>query len=323
MKTVLITAIGSFAADIVIKKCKENGFRVIGCDVYPGEWIADAGNVDVFRQVPYATDTDNYIEAQRTICREESVDFIIPLTDAEIDVFNLHRREFAKMGVTLCMSNETSIGLCRDKMELYLYLQTHMEGTAIPARRLGDTEPKALQYPVVCKPYNGRSSQGLRYIGSRREMETFLQDTDTGDYIVQPMVKGNVVTVDVVRCPEQGECAAVCRRELLRTPNGAGTSVLVFLNPELEDRCRKIAGLLGVRGCVNMEFIEDQEGGYHMLECNPRFSGGVEFSCLAGYDCVTNHLRCFGDKEIEGCTGVTGMYIARKYEEYITSTETV
>ena len=52
MKTVVVTAIGSFSADIVIKKCRENGIRVIGCDVYPGEWIADAGNVDAFYQVP-------------------------------------------------------------------------------------------------------------------------------------------------------------------------------------------------------------------------------------------------------------------------------
>lgn len=61
MRTVIVTAIGSFSADIVIKKCRENGIRVIGCDVYPREWIADAGNVEVFYQVPYATDTDHYI----------------------------------------------------------------------------------------------------------------------------------------------------------------------------------------------------------------------------------------------------------------------
>ena len=35
MRTVVVTAIGSFSADIVIKKCRENGMRVIGCDVYP------------------------------------------------------------------------------------------------------------------------------------------------------------------------------------------------------------------------------------------------------------------------------------------------
>lgn len=196
-----------------------------------------------------------------------------------------------------------------------------MEGTVIPTLRLGDADPDEIRYPAVCKPYNGRSSQGLKMVGSRREMEGFLGETDPADYIVQPMIKGNVVTVDVVRSPEQGTCAAICRRELLRTPNGAGTSVLVFRNRQLEERCRTIAGLLGIRGCVNMEFIEDRDGVYHMLECNPRFSGGVEFSCLAGYDCVTNHLRCFEGKEIEQDGSVTGMYIARKYEEYITKVE--
>ena len=101
----------------------------------------------------------------------------------------------------------------------------------------------------------------------------------------------------------------------------AKKSVQVFRNRQLEERCRAIAGLLGIRGCVNMEFIEDRDGVYHMLECNPRFSGGVEFSCLAGYDCVTNHLRCFEGREIERDDRITGMYIARKYEEYITKVE--
>ena len=40
-----------------------------------------------------------------------------------------------------------------------------------------------------------------------------------------------------------------------------------------------------------------------------------------GYDCVTNHLRCFEGREIERDDRITGMYIARKYEEYITKVE--
>uniref|UniRef100_UPI0032610F2B ATP-grasp domain-containing protein n=1 Tax=Clostridium sp. NkU-1 TaxID=1095009 RepID=UPI0032610F2B len=126
-----------------------------------------------------------------------------------------------------------------------------------------------------------------------------------------------MVTVDVVRQAETGESTAVCRKELLRTPNGAGTSVLVFIDPILEASCREIANALGINGCVNFEFIQAEDGSYHMLECNPRFSGGVEFSCLAGYDCVTNHLRCFTGEAIEPSKEITGMYIARKYEEYI------
>ena len=122
MKTVVVTAIGSFSADIVIKKCRENGIRIIGCDVYPGEWIADAGNVDAFYQVPYASDTDHYIETMLSICRKEGAKAVIPLTDAEIDVFNLHRPEFGAINVALCMSEKACIGLLRDKTELIVYL---------------------------------------------------------------------------------------------------------------------------------------------------------------------------------------------------------
>ena len=44
MNTALVTAIGSFSADIVIKNLIKSGFRVVGCDIYPAEWIADSGN---------------------------------------------------------------------------------------------------------------------------------------------------------------------------------------------------------------------------------------------------------------------------------------
>jgi carbamoyl-phosphate synthase large subunit len=43
---------------------------------------------------------------------------------------------------------------------------------------------------------------------------------------------------------------------------------------------------------------------------------------MAGYDCVNNHLRCFTGEKIEPPGDITGMYIARKYEEYITKVKT-
>ena len=50
------------------------------------------------------------------------------MTDAEIDVFNLQRNEFSEINVTLCMSDKACIGLCRDKMELYRYLEKQYGG---------------------------------------------------------------------------------------------------------------------------------------------------------------------------------------------------
>jgi carbamoyl-phosphate synthase large subunit len=317
MNTALVTAIGSFSADIVIKNLKKGDYRVVGCDIYPAEWIADSGNVASFYQVPLATDEKRYVNTILKICREEQAKVLIVLTDVEVDVWNRYRDELALASVTLCLSSEKTLLLCRDKRELYRFLKEKGIGNPIPTLELMEADAERLSYPAVIKPFNGRSSQGLRYIQSLDEMKGFLECGDSEGLIVQPYYQGSIITVDVVRQAETGESVAVCRKELLRTPNGAGTSVLVFLDPVLEATCRDIANALGINGCVNFEFIQTEDGSYHMLECNPRFSGGVEFSCLAGYDCVTNHLRCFIEEAIEPLKGITGMYIARKYEEYI------
>lgn len=318
MNAALVTAIGSFSADIVIKNLKKNGIRVIGCDIYPGEWIADSGSVDSFYQVPPAFEEQRYTDCLLKICREEGADALIVLTDVEADVLNRHRGELSESGVILCLPQEETLSLCRDKRKLYRFLMKKGIGNPIPTMDLWDVDPDTLTYPAVIKPFNGRSSQGLRYIRSAGEMKSFLSCCREKDLLVQPFYEGSIITADIVRKAESGEIAVICRKELLRTPNGAGTSVLVFSDALLEDLCREIAQVLQINGCVNFEFIETGDGRFHMLECNPRFSGGVEFSCMAGYDCVTNHLRCFTAGELDPQGEITEMYIARKYEEYIT-----
>lgn len=322
MNAALVTAIGSFSADIVIKSLKKNGVRVIGCDIYPAEWVADSRNVDSFYQVPRADEETLYAERLLEICEKEKAEALIVLTDVEVDVWNRRRKALLEAGVMLCLSPEETLNICRDKRRLYDFLKEKGVGNPIYTMDLWEADPEALTYPAVVKPFNGRSSQGLHYIRSKEEMRHFLEEFEARDsvkdFVVQPFYEGSVITADIVRKAETGECAVICRRELLRTSGGAGTSVFVFSNPQLEAECREIADALNINGCVNFEFIESKDGGFHMLECNPRFSGGVEFSCMAGYDCVTNHLRCFTGEELEPIQGMKEMYIARKYEEYVT-----
>ena len=60
---------------------------------------------------------------------------------------------------------------------------------------------------------------------------------------IDERLEGESYLKPLTACLLYTSCAAICRRELLRTPNGAGTSVLVFRNRQLEERCRAIAGL--------------------------------------------------------------------------------
>lgn len=351
-KTVLVTAIGSFSAQAVITGCHKLGMRVIGCDIYPAAWVVNSMEVDVFYQAPYATDRAAWREFLVRVCRREQVDYVMPLTDVEVDVLADWQSAAQELGALVCMSGPDTIHLCRDKARMAQFLTEKEICPVIPGWRLselageagaarqrenlpegvgtagqpvnppegaGTARPDSLHYPLVVKPVDGRSSQGLRIVESPRELSwTAELLADQADrYLVQEKLPGQVLTVDVVCQPDTGDCVCLPRREVLRTPNGAGVSVQVFRDPLLEARCRAVAEAAGIRGCVNMEFIQEGDTGErYFLECNPRFSGGVAFSVLAGYDMVKSHVSCFTGDRLEAMGEICSQYIARRYAEY-------
>ncbi len=317
MQKILVTAIGSFSADIIIKKLHQNGHFVVGTDIYPREWVVDAQNVDRFYQIPRPRVEEEYIRCLLEICEENEIDFLFPLTDPEIDVLNVHRDRFSRLSVQICVSDYETIIMCRNKRKTENFLRSANVCTLIDSYDLKGMDPTAISYPIVCKPVSGRSSQGKKIFDDPQSLAAFYDRTDPEAYLFQPAIDGTIITVDVVRDPFNN-CFAVARRELTRTLNGAGISVQVFRDHALEETCKKMAELLNVVGCVNFEFIEADDGKRYFLECNPRFSGGVEFSVLAGYEFVTNHLKCFKYEEIETTAEIKEHYISRKYEEYIT-----
>lgn len=319
--TVLVTAIGSFSADISIKTAKQQGWRVIGCDIYPKEWLADASNVHVFYRAPLASDKEAYIDFILSTIKKERVNYLLPSTDYEIDVLNKHRKEIAETGTILCISDFDTIELCRDKWQLYNHLKKVGFSHLIPTYLVKDKSNHIdFGFPLVGKPSDGRSSQGLKVFCKEHDFHQF-QLAAPKNYLVQPKIEGTIITVDVVRQPDGQKVVAIPRKELLRTLNGAGTTVLVYSDQKLCQICYDLANLLNIKGCVNFEFIQNEDGDYFFLECNPRFSGGIEFSCMAAYQCVRNHFNCFTGKEIEELNSYKNTYIARKYEEYITKQE--
>lgn len=321
MSNVLVTAIGSFSADIVIKNLKRVGYYVVGTDIYQKEWIADAYNVDAFYQVPKTINENEYLKCIERICREQDISYLVPLTDVEVDFYNKHRQYFETLGICICISGDETIRVCRNKKLLEEFITTHnLPIVTIPTYYLFEADHIPFELPLIAKPVDGRSSQGLIVVNSADELENLKKNCDKERYIVQPRIEGRVVTVDVIRDKSGVRSVATPRLELLRTLNGAGTSVKVFHNQQLVENCKELAAALNIIGCVNFEFLTDTNGTYHFVECNPRFSGGVEFSCLAGYDYVVNHIRCFTGEEIDDdYREHYEMYIARKYEEYITS----
>ncbi len=115
MKTAFITSTGSVAADIAIKSLKRMGFKVVGSNIYPKEWVVESNEVNVFYQIPQISNNKEYLDSIKHICQSENVDFLLPMIDYEIDLLSSHRKWFDDKSITLCISSNKTLDIARNK----------------------------------------------------------------------------------------------------------------------------------------------------------------------------------------------------------------
>lgn len=311
----LVTAIGSMSAEAVIPAiARQLGAVVVGCNMHPREWTAASRLVGHFHQVPSSRDEAAYLSRLQEICEKERISHIIPLTDPEVDVLSENPHPFDEMGIKLCISPRPAIRLARDKLALHRHFAEHPRIRPIPTASLDDAAHYGFAYPLLAKPRHGRSSEGHVSIRDAAALQFWRGRLAGQDYIVQPRHHGDVYVVDVVRQPD-GRTVAMTRQELLRTPNGAGMTVKMHPGHACDALAAEAAEMLGLRGCVNMEFLM-VDGAPLLMDVNPRFSAGVVFSLMSGYDMVSNHLRCFDGGQVESCPPFPSKVYARGLAEY-------
>ena len=314
MQTVLLTAIGSASANAAHQGLKAAGYRVIGCDIYPEAWNVNAGEMDAFFNVPLATDAEAYADTLLNAVAAYGIDFIIPLTDVEVDALCAHKERFRAAGATVCCPDAAVADLCRNKLRMARELDAAGVCRVIPTFT-SETLPPGIPFPLMLKPLRGRSSQAQAVVRTQEELSQTLRLRD--DYILQPYLPGEVYTVDCAR-DTAGNVVTLTRRERLRTMNGLGTAVEICPGHALDAVCARILAYANLCGVVNMEFIH-HEGTFYFLEVNPRFSGGVGFSALAGYDFATAMLRCHQNLPLEPPPAFRPMTLAQRYEMRITA----
>lgn len=308
----LITAIGSMSAECAIKRLKAEGHFVVGCDIYPGDWHYETKLCDAFCQAPFATKESEYIDFLLRVCERHQLSHIIPLTDLEIDIIDKHRVVFDEAGIVLCMQNTDVLRVARNKNVLYNKFIDDDKVPSIKTCLLLDV-PEDFPFPCIAKPYNGRSSEGLIRNATREQV---LAIDNKSCYILQQQLEGDIFTVDYIRDAKHNVDVAVPRKELLRTKNGAGLTIKTINDKKLIHLVSHIGQSLNINGCVNMEFI--QSGGeFYLIDINPRFSAGVAFSVVTGYDMILNHVRCFSNESIDQQIPIKEKIIIKKYEEII------
>lgn len=102
-------------------------------------------------------------------------------------------------------------------------------------------------------------------------------------YLIEEWIPGQDFSVDAVRF---GRYFRASSYRVLQNVGGAGPSVEreVLHFPALEETARRIMDSVGFIGLCGFDFRIDPEGNAFILECNPRFTGGIQSQINAGFD---------------------------------------
>lgn len=287
--TLLVTAIGTHSAESVFKLLRKAfpGCILIGTDLNPMESIPNSNLVDRFCRVPPATSPDYAVEMHR-ICRKEQIQYLIPLTDPEVDAFIGLGEWFDSIGTVITQSSDVSVRLSRDKFQWYRFFSGHRSVNVIPTWLASDITAES-PFPLLAKKRNGRSSEGMIRYEDFKQWATCRERTS--DHIIQPFWDGDIHTVDVVRS-ENGDVKALARHEIERNPRGLGLRVEVQKDSDSAHLAALVASELNLIGAINIEFLV-KEGIPYLMDVNPRVSGGVRFSIDAGFDVIEEHMGVF------------------------------
>lgn len=315
---VLVTAIGTAASTTIVSALKEtNEFYIIGGDIYQKNQIATAKDVDEFYTFPSAIGNQNdYIDFAVQFCREHNVSFYFPTIDEEVVNLSLNRARFAEVGVNLCIPNDTLIEICHYKNLFFKWIQDNMPQIAIETFH----DPHTIDnkdFPIFIKPVEGRGSNGCKRVNDKLKFNQMLSEgINIEDYVVQPFIDGDVVSVDLVRNRKTGQKAQIQRVEELRNSSGCGVAVQILNDMILAAICDELMEKLDLNGVVNAEFFRDGEK-YRIIEVNPRFPAGTSFTVMAGLNTPRNAIRIVCGEECVFGEIAYGKHFAKRYETYV------
>ncbi|HDP77088.1 MAG TPA: ATP-grasp domain-containing protein [Mesotoga infera] len=193
--------------------------------------------------------------------------------------------------VKIIVPSYEHIRLLHDKFLMTNYARSL--GISVPGTMLlKNFEPTDSSFPIVIKPRNLRSAEGISKVNSKDEFTKYSKDLDGDKHLVQEwkhpyqicttglayngQVIANVIYHNLREYPESG---------------GIGTCRISIECEEVLGNVKKIVSDLNYSGFISMDFLHERDSnGYYLVDVNPRMSPGLLVAYTSGLDMVSAYI---------------------------------
>ena len=268
---------------------KIKNFSVITADMCP-----DVYGIDEL--LPDANDI-GYIDSINNIVNIYNVNVVIPCSSAE--TYRLSEDK-DKVKAKVVVNHPKTFENCMDKLMSFRSLPEYA-----PKYRYVDTEKDFIQackelnypdFPLFIKPRISDGSRGAMYIrgsidyykaisnkGYMTTRNGFIESLRYSKFpklLVMEYLPGKEYSIDVL-C-RYGKTYVAIPRERLKTVGGIAVDTKVEKNDVLIGFAEDIVERFNLSYAINIQFKEDVDGNYKLLEINPRVAGSMCASVGAG-----------------------------------------
>lgn len=316
--TVLVTAAGGALAPLNIRLLKSSGrykVKVIAVDV--NAVTAGRHFADGFATVPPGDDP-TYAEQLLNQIRVHGVDIVMPWSDEEAVALSASRAAFMAEGATIACSPSAVLDVITDKAATYAALDAAGIETArwhrVETIEQLHASAEALiadHGSFVVKPTRGRGNRGaiavkasasepVSFEGSREfhmgASTFFAGHADdllaSGPLVIMEELENPAYDVDVLTAA--GQLLQVVARERINPAGVPFRGNIIRRDARLTDLAASVAQALNLECLHDCDLMVRRDGTPLLIEVNPRPSGSVASSILAGvpiYDELIASLR--------------------------------
>lgn len=313
MITILLLTCGTNACYHFAKILKEkfNGdFRIIGTDINKLWMVSSAPYLDVFYQCPYATSVE-YYSFIINICKKEGVNYILPIFDADQQLFYDGNPDLYLIGVKSFGIPESIKYMYSSKEETNRYLST----IGIPIPKYYDLSEVCEEQDYFVKPKHGAGSVGAR-VANGKDLMSYRDE----ELIIQEICSEPEVTLECFYY--NGQLRSVARIRL-DCKSGVCTKTKVYQDDSLHAIVEMFVQKTSVPHIFNFQFMRNSAGNPVVTDVNLRAAAGMSLSYAAGWDEVSALAKIMlneGQEQILKTVSnpIIEQYVIRAYTDIVT-----
>lgn len=151
-------------------------------------------------------------------------------------------------------------------------------------------------FPVIFKRASSFGGSGVYRPGSCEALQKLMVHEPGRRFLIEELIDGDDYSIDVVRW--YGVTRMGCYRTLSQRGHGPSVERMCVSYPQLGELALRILEHIDYNGVCGLDFRVDRDGNPFFLECNPRFTGGIETQIEYGFDipyilyqCIYNNIH--------------------------------